>query len=80
MPKVVMSVEQLVSVIRQLPPRERLRIITQVLPDLERELPAGQKPKRSLWGLCADLGTAPSALEIDEIRKEVWGGFPRGDI
>jgi hypothetical protein len=30
--------------------------------------------------LCADLGPAPSAEDIDEIRHEMWAGFPREDI
>jgi len=39
-----------------------------------------KKPKRSLYGICADLGPAPSAEEIDESRREMWGNFPREDI
>ena len=34
---------------------------------------------RGLIGLCADLGRAPSADEIDQARKEMWAGFPRND-
>jgi hypothetical protein len=37
-------------------------------------------PRRSLLGLCADLGPAPSAEDIDEARREMWSGFPREDI
>lgn len=37
-------------------------------------------PKRSFYGLCADLGPAPSAEEIDAARAEAWGNFPRTDI
>jgi len=36
--------------------------------------------KRSLHGLFADLGAAPSADEIDQARREIWGNFPREDI
>jgi hypothetical protein len=35
---------------------------------------------RGFIGLCADLGPAPSAEEIDEARREMWAGFPRDDI
>jgi hypothetical protein len=35
---------------------------------------------RGFIGLCADLGSAPSADEIDEARRELWAGFPRDDI
>lgn len=37
-------------------------------------------PSQSLWGVCADLGQAPSAEEIDAIRNEEWATFPREDI
>jgi hypothetical protein len=40
------------------------------------ELSAEEKqpgvPKRSLLGILADFGPAPSAKEIDEIRREMW--------
>jgi len=32
---------------------------------------------RSVYGICADLGSAPSAEEIDETRREVFENFPR---
>jgi hypothetical protein len=35
---------------------------------------------RGFIGLCADLGPAPSADEIDEARRDLWAGFPRDDI
>jgi len=47
---------------------------------IKQELVATQTPKLSLYGLCADLGIAPSAEEIDKIRQEVWVDFPRNDI
>jgi hypothetical protein len=46
----------------------------------EAEPPAAATAPRSLIGLCADLGPAPSAEEIDEARREMWAGFPRDDI
>ncbi|HVX94580.1 MAG TPA: hypothetical protein VHK47_06685 [Polyangia bacterium] len=35
---------------------------------------------RALFGMCADLGPAPAADEIDEARREAWAGFPHDDI
>jgi hypothetical protein len=32
---------------------------------------------RTVVGLCADLGPAPPAHEIDEARREVWASFGR---
>ncbi|MCC7207751.1 MAG: hypothetical protein IT323_10615 [Anaerolineae bacterium] len=37
-------------------------------------------PKRSLYGLNADLGPGPSAQDIDDVRREMLRGFPREDI
>jgi hypothetical protein len=46
------------------------------------EVPAEEtaEPKRSLLGILEDYGPAPSAEEIDEARREMWGNFPRDDI
>ena len=78
------TLDQVVSLARQLSALEKVRLIERHAPDIERDLSrqeGGQKrPLRSLLGLCADLGTAPSAEDIDEIRQEMWAGFPRGDI
>lgn len=43
-------------------------------------LPLPNAPQRGLIGLCADLGRAPSAAEVDRARGEMWGGFPREDV
>lgn len=50
-------------------------------PDIKQEL-SQQEPqsKKSLLGLCADLGEAPSAKEIDLTRSESWNNFPREDF
>ncbi len=39
-----------------------------------------QRPLRSLYGALADLGPAPSAEDIDEMRQEAWANFPADDI
>lgn len=44
------------------------------------ERPEDDSPsRRSLYGLWADLGSAPSADEIYQARREAWAGFPRED-
>ena len=75
------TLEQVVSLARQLPPVEKIRLIERMVPEIERDM-LGQRPprRRSLLGLCADLGPAPSAEDIVEIRHEMWADFPRGDI
>jgi hypothetical protein len=75
------TLEQVVSLARQLPPVEKIRLIEHMVPEIKRDM-FGQRPPRrkSLLGLCADLGPAPSVEDIDEIRQEMWAGFPREDI
>ena len=44
------------------------------------DLPAGVGASSGFIGLCADLGGAPSAEDIDEARREMWPTFPRDDV
>ncbi len=37
-------------------------------------------PYQSPFGLWADLGADISEDEIEEARKQMWGGFPREDL
>jgi hypothetical protein len=39
-----------------------------------------KEPTRSLRGLLAKYGTAPSAEEIDRNRAEMFANFPRADF
>ena len=41
---------------------------------------ARKEPTRSLRGLLAKYGTAPSAEEIGENRAEMFANFPRSDF
>ena len=75
------TLERVVDLAKQLSPVDKVRLIEQVAPEVERELKGTESVRRrSLWGLCADLGPAPSAAEIDQARQEAWGGFPREDV
>ena len=42
------NVDQVLELLRQLPPRDRLRVVVEVLPELERELPA-TTPAPDFW-------------------------------
>jgi hypothetical protein len=76
-----MTLEAVLNLVKQLSLVDKLRLIKLVVPEIEQELVAEcPTPRQSLWGLCADLGTAPSATEIDEVRKAQWANFPREDI
>jgi hypothetical protein len=41
---------------------------------------ARSNPRRSLYGVLSDLGSAPSEKEIDENRRDMWKSFPLEDI
>jgi hypothetical protein len=75
------TLEEALDLVKQLSPLDKARLIERIVPDIERELMVTQPtPRKSLLGLCADLGPAPSAEEIDEARREEWANFPREDI
>jgi hypothetical protein len=75
--------EEVLSLVKQLTPGQKLRLIEAIAPDLEEPLhraEEGEKPLRSLYGLWKDFGVSISAEEIDEARREMWENFPREDI
>ncbi|OYD94419.1 hypothetical protein CDG76_13410 [Nostoc sp. 'Peltigera membranacea cyanobiont' 210A] len=77
-----MSLQEIIRLAKQLSTVDKVRLIQQIAPDIERELTdkLSTFPRQSLWGLCVDLGNAPSADEIDIARSEEWASFPREDI
>ncbi|MGB3206330.1 MAG: hypothetical protein WBB28_15175 [Crinalium sp.] len=76
-----MTLEQIIEQAKQLTPREKMRLIQAISPDIQEALIKPEiKPRRSLLGICANLGEAPSAEEIDQIRQEIWSNFEREDI
>ena len=76
----IVTADMALNLLRQLPPRERLRVIAQALPEAERALSETARPLKSLQGLWKDLGFDLSAEEIDQARCEAWANFPREDI
>ncbi|WP_332983075.1 hypothetical protein [Microcoleus sp. A003_D6] len=75
-----MTFDAVLNLVKHLSLAEKLRLIKWIVPEIERELVVGPTPRKSLWGLCADLGIAPSATDIDEVRSEEWANFPREDF
>jgi hypothetical protein len=76
-----MTLEEVLSLVKQLSLVDKVRLIERVAPEIERDLIVRQTlPRRSLWGLCADLGQAPSAADVDQVRQDEWARFPREDI
>ena len=65
------------DMLRKLPPQERLKVITQALPEIEQSLAQARKVYKSLRGLWKDLQPSISAKEIETARHEMWKDFPR---
>lgn len=70
------SLQNVLHLAKQLTPIEKVQLIEKIVPDLEAHLEvvdtfrtSPKMPLRSVYGLCADLGPAPSAEDIDEIKK-----------
>ncbi len=76
----VITLEQVLPLAIQLSVLDKVRLIEKITPQITLDLQARESHPRSLWGLCADLGSAPSIEDIQEIRHEMWGNFPREDI
>lgn len=69
-----MTVEQQVlEKLRNLPPEKQ----QEVLAFVNQLEVSGQRPRRSLKGLFANLNIKVSESDIDEARREMWGTFPR---
>ncbi|MEW5718090.1 MAG: hypothetical protein AB1817_05660 [Chloroflexota bacterium] len=74
------TLDDAVALAMQLPPLDKIRLIERLAPRIEQDLLTTTSARRSLLGLWADLGVAPSASEIDAARREMWKSFPREDI
>ena len=53
---------------------------TQVKATDESKSGNGEQPLQSLYGLWKDSGAAIGPEEIDDLRREMWGRFPRHDV
>ena len=76
------ALEQVKHLAAQLPRPERVELAQWLGTTLQTDpvTPDVEPPRRSLYGLCADVGPGPSDTEIDAIRQEMWAAFPREDI
>jgi hypothetical protein len=75
----MVTFQEALSLAKRLSLLDRVCLIEQITSDIKRELMAAlPAPWKSLWGLRADLGAAPSGEDIDRARQEEWANFPRG--
>jgi hypothetical protein len=68
--------KEVLSLAKQLTPGQKLRLIGEIVLDLEEPLQRaedGERPLRSLYGLWKDFGVSISAEEIDKARQEMGG-------
>jgi hypothetical protein len=71
--------QNVLKMLRQLPPSEQLKIISLALPEIEKNLGKQQvRARKSLRGLWA--GTNITSKDISDTRKEMMRNFPRSDI
>jgi hypothetical protein len=73
----LVSYDQLVAQVDQLPLVDKLRLMEHLAPKIAREVRKGS-PRRSLRGLWE--GVDISEEDIDEVKREMWSGFPRDDF
>ncbi len=75
------SLDDVLEMVVGLSTLDKVRLVERVAPLIEAELDGGDRsPRRSEWGLCRDLGQAPSAEDIDEARRIAFSDFARGDV
>jgi hypothetical protein len=71
-----LTLEEVMTATSQMSPLEKVKLIEHLASGLEQEMSSMKPhPRRSLYGICADLGEAPSSEDIDEVRREAWGEF-----
>jgi hypothetical protein len=73
------TVDTVMRLLRQLPPRERLRVIVDILPDLERDLP-DSSPVLDFWEGIDVLALAErqDVRPVDDF-DALLGGWPEDD-
>lgn len=73
--------DHVLALAQRLSPVEQARLIERLTAGIVVVLEAEKKtPRRSLRGILAHLGPAPSAEDIDEMRREAFAHFPREDV
>jgi len=66
--------EQVLEKLRQLPAQRQEEVLAFVasLQDDSRRV-----PRRSVRGLWSDLNVTVSDKDLENVRREIWGSFPR---
>ena len=73
-----MSYQDVLEQAQQLSPEEKVRLLAELSASLQRDLRVSKHPKHSLLGIWQ--GVDISEQEIDQMRHDLWGHFPREDV
>ncbi len=65
------TLDEVLDLVKQLPLRDKIRLIERVAPQIEQEIDTEHEPRISLRGLWR--GTNITDEEIAEARREMWG-------
>lgn len=76
--QISVNFEQILGLVNQLSANDKIRLFRKLEKENLTEIEV--KPRRSLLGLCKNLGQAPSEEDIDEIRQEMWSNFAADDF
>jgi hypothetical protein len=75
------TLDEMIEHAKRLSALDKPRLIEELIRDVKETVAqAAPAPLESLYGALADLGTAPSAEDIEETRREMLHNFPRDDI
>lgn len=81
------TLETVLSLALRLRPVDQAKLMTRLAPQVESVLEiadissASIQPRQtSVRGILADLGPAPSAEDIDEVRREMWASLDTMEV
>ncbi len=76
------NIGQLVHLVSRLHATEKIDLVKIIMTDLQSEYQSlsGKRPLETACGICKHFGSAPSEEDIAMMRKEVFEGFPRGEL
>ncbi|MGI8640080.1 MAG: DUF2281 domain-containing protein [Pyrinomonadaceae bacterium] len=72
--------ETLVETLKEMPYEQQKELLHYAEFLNSKKKANGNPPRKSLYGLWANRGIDITEEDIDEIRREMWGNFPREDI
>lgn len=74
-----MTIEtDVIEKLKSLPPDKQQQVLDFV--EFLQQKSTPKRPRRSLKGLWADLDIDITEADIEEVRREMWGNFPRENI